>query len=186
MTERGRQDGTARGGRRAEMTALWDTHRQMGRPVGSSGRLTLDKTGSVLQGRYPPHQLQRFWTDAGDAIPGAGSECGDGGTCQSRGWLALCPGQKPGGCRDRHDWQSWSRSQHGPTCRLMKMVRNTALWRRRGQGRIGGQAVRTLLTSPEAIKGTDCSTLPAVPRPESGLDSLTEEEAMFPGGRIPH
>ncbi|CAN0466392.1 unnamed protein product [Rangifer tarandus platyrhynchus] len=37
------------------MTALWDTHRQMGWPAGSSGRLTLDKTRSARQGRHPPH-----------------------------------------------------------------------------------------------------------------------------------
>ena len=55
LDERGRRDGTARGGRRAEMTAPWDTHRQMGWPAGSSGRLTLDQTRSARQGRHPPH-----------------------------------------------------------------------------------------------------------------------------------
>ena len=185
MAERGRRDGTARGGRRTEMTTLWDTHRQMG---GQRGALedSLSTKQERAAGATPTSQhLQRFWTGAGDAIPGAGSGCGEGRTRQSRGRLALCPGQKPGGCRGRHGWRSWSGSQHGPTSRLTKTVRNTALWRRRGPGRRDGQAGRTPLTSPEEIKDTESSTLPAAPGPESGLGSLTEEEAMLPGGRLP-
>ena len=49
---------------------------------------------------------------------------------------------------EHHNWRSWRRSHHGPTSTIAKMAGNAALWRGE-QGRMGGEAVRTLLTSPE-------------------------------------
>ena len=81
----GRRDGKTWGGRHGELTALRDRARRMGRPVGRSGRFTLDKKGACGRGDAHPTALQRFWTGAADAVPEAGSEYRHGRTGRSRG-----------------------------------------------------------------------------------------------------